>query len=219
MKNTRSSERDARPTLPTHRSTARLDERVLARARANAPRKRPAHFARWSGGLATAALLVVAVLVTVPGQEPSPVLDEKQQPPGSPPATPTAVAADAMMKMSTDERSSRESPRRIASPQQYSEAGADAEADADADADAGNRSKQADFVQFNRIVPADSPTPQASELLTPEALSLELQRYREMLHAGSEKRARAEYRKLQLDCPDCALPETLEEAITRYLGN
>ena len=52
--------------------------------------------------------------------------------------------------------------------------------------------------------------------LTEKRCVQQLERYRALLQTGEQDRARTEYRQLRLDCPDCELPETLEQALSLY---
>jgi hypothetical protein len=59
-----SKQQDTGSRLPSPRSPQHLDTKILARARASAPRKRDRGWPVWGGGLATAAVLVTAVYLT-----------------------------------------------------------------------------------------------------------------------------------------------------------
>ena len=52
--------------LPAPRSGAELDRKIIDYARAKAPSPRPRYAPRWYAGMATAAVVVAAVLITLP---------------------------------------------------------------------------------------------------------------------------------------------------------
>jgi hypothetical protein len=181
--------------LPSPRSPRELDQRILAHARARAPAKQLTHTASWVGGMATTAVLFVAIYLTnssdtelVPMTPP--VLTEQRSATGglATGGSATGAAAPAARK-----------------------ARATAEISADFDAlEAAPTAKEE--VQ---MAPAANARFQAMKRLDDTAPDLQasLQHLQQLLANGQQDRALLEYQELRNTCRDCGLPEALEEAL------
>ena len=90
--------------LPSPRSPLELDERILSAARERAPTPEPQRQPWWIGGVATAAVLLVAVMITVPEQSPSTIevrteaVPTAMKEPGAAATAPIAAQADMAME-------------------------------------------------------------------------------------------------------------------------
>lgn len=171
--------------LPSPRSPRELDQRILAHARARAPAERHPHTASWLGGMATTAVLVVAIYLTnstdtrlVPTAPP--VLTEQRETMGA--AAPVAGKARAKAEIIADFDALEAAPAAKQEPQMAPAAAA----------------------QFQAIKRVDD---------TALDLQVSLQHLQQLLANGQEDRALHEYQELRNACRDCGLPETLEQAL------
>lgn len=178
--------------LPTPRSPQELDERILAHARAKAPEKRSVHTAGWLGGMATTAVLVVAIYLTN--------ITETNQ--GLTPAAP------AVQK---EESESAEAAATMARPARAKlKAGAefDALGAAPAEQDELRKAPAAEMAQdnasFQAMKRADDTAPN---------LQGTLRHLQALLMRGEKERAHREYQELRNACSECGLPNALEEAL------
>lgn len=184
-----------RNTLPSPRSPQRLDDKILAHARENAPDRTGSWRPAWTGGLATAAILVVAVYLTqlTNVDQPAPL-------PNSIPVTEEAAApAAAAMKMQR------------AKPAQSADYAVERET-AEAAGQARESSLASDAADTAYSARAPQPEAKPKKTVTQD-LSAELTRLRELLASGELEQAQAEYEALRKSCPDCMLPLTLEQAL------
>lgn len=190
MSKHRQDTEDGHLPLPTPHSPRELDERILAHARANAPEKRPLHTVGWLGGMATTAVLVVAIYLTsttgtnqgLPQPAPAALKEERA-------AAPMASQPRARLKATAD----FDAPEPAAVEDKELQMAPMAEATFD---NAGARAMQR----------ADDPGPN---------LPGSLQHLQELLISGDDERAHREYEELRNACAECDLPDTLEEALER----
>ena len=190
MSKHRQDTEDGQLPLPTPHSPRELDERILARARAKAPQKQPMHTARWLGGMATTAMLVVAIYLTnttgtnqgLPQPAPAVLKEERA-------AAPMASQARARLKAS---------------------------ADFDAPEPAPVEDKELQMAPMAEAT-FDSAGVQAMKRADDTAPNLQgsLQHLQELLISGDDERAHREYEELRNACAECGLPDTLEEALER----
>jgi len=179
--------------LPSPRSPRELDQRILAHARANAPQKRPMVTAGWLGGIATTAVLVVAIYLTnttETNQELAPtVLKEvKEESAAAGAAAPIASSARAKLKTSADFDA-----REIAPAEQEELQMAPA---AEATLDSAS--------SFHAMKRADDAAPN---------LQGTLRHLQDLVLRGEQEQAQREYQELRNACSECGLPDTLEEAL------
>ena len=196
--------------LPTPRSGAGLDRKIIDYARAKAPSPRPRYAPRWYAGMATAAVVVAAVLVTLPPQVPAPATQEARQQP-APAEAPPGQAAMKTSRIHTLEMLANPAPAARSATGLADDADAPRAADSIQEAAAPRTARDRDSAGAfaGKVLPPGKPP-------GPGALAQQLERYRALLRSGAQDEARAEYRQLRLDCPDCELPETLEQALSLY---
>ncbi|RLQ22023.1 hypothetical protein DWB85_08770 [Seongchinamella sediminis] len=178
--------------LPSPRSPRELDERILARARAAAPQQHRRGPLAWAGGLATAAVLVVAVyllrLSDTATLTPAPASDpvQEEEAAGAPATAEIAPAANQ------------------ADPQQKLKmSAARPAADFAAQAPAAERAEAA------------AAAPAAGDETPGPDINAELLRLQALEAAGKREQALREYAELRRRCADCALPQTLEQALAQ----
>ena len=192
-----SKRQDNGSRLPSPRSPAHLDGKILAHARANAPVKASHWRPMWGGGLATAAVLVVAVYLTqvTELEQADPVID--------------AVPAAKQAKMQAPAPSSV--TREVASPREIDSYAEQFEADA---------AEEAPAMAAMADSPAGAARASPAELASDAAIDLDvaLEKLRQLVDQGELEQAREEYAKLRQSCPGCDLPETLEEALSGQAG-
>ncbi len=183
--------------LPKPRSPAELDRKILAYASAQAPRRRRVLQPWFTGGLATAALLVVAVLIIPteqPGRESSP-------------------AGLATERLEADARS--------ASPASEPAAGA---APTLPDRDYRARSESARMISADQAL--EKQRPQREELRAGaaapgattdrERVLQALPGLARLMEQGEAGRAQQAWDELLSRCPDCDLPRQLTEALAQF---
>ncbi len=184
--------------LPSPRSPAELDQRILAHARDNAPVKTRSSALGWTGGAATAAALVLAVFLTRTADI------DRAVPPRALEETPAATEA---LSEALRQR-----------------AGAEPAGGAAAPVESSARKALADFdavrEQTGTAPAAESPAALATGIVAKndESAALEslrdaLQRLRQLLDEGDTDSARQGYADLRKACGECGLPETLEQAL------
>ena len=178
--------------LPTPRSPRELDERILAHARAKAPEKRTMHTAGWLGGLATTAVLVVAIYLTNTS-------DTNQ---GLTPPAPAVLKEERATSAAA--ASSASQPR----------AKLKDRADADNMQAAPAEQEELQMVPAAEMAP-DSAGFQAMKRAADTAPNLQgtLEHLQQLLLRGEQARAYREYEELRNACSECGLPNTLEEAL------
>ena len=198
--------------LPSPRSPQDLDQRILAYARDNTPRSRPLLRPTWMAGAATACVLVVALLVGGPQQQ-APMESEARKSesvseaplPVTPAAAPTAQQAAGAQA---------EAAAPAASARAYKLAGdRDTRNDSElsqAAADAGLQDMPAAQEESADMI--SGPQPGAE----PQWLAARIHEIALQLENGDQQAAREAYHALRQQCPDCQLPETLEEALAAY---
>jgi hypothetical protein len=221
MSERRQSPGDGKLPLPSPRSPRQLDDKILAYARDNAPEKKSFIQPRWVAGLATAGVVVLALFITEPQQQtpgfsaPAPALEEKEENLPTRAARtdavkekPKALSALAKMSRSAGQAAPIDKYEMLADePLLEQEFAADAMT-AEADEDISNSA-----VQALELTAADIELKKISQ----EELRDKLQLYANMVEQGEEEQAHAAYQQLRQACPDCALPDTLSQAITQLL--
>lgn len=187
----RTRSRDELP-LPAPKSPDALDDKILSYARRMAPGRRSVA-PRWAAGLATVGVVLLAVFIAEP-QRPQPAapdgIPELQSAPAAPAAKKPMAAAPRAKKLVSAER--------------------DAEFAAETNAGAAT-------ARLEDAPGAVAPVPE--ERATQEALdelAEDLAHCAALLAAGEESRAREAYQRLRSGCPECDLPQTLEQALDLY---
>jgi len=195
-------------SMPAPRSPDALDKRILSYARENAPVKPASTRGRllrhpWASGLATACVVGVALFISEPDQQistlaPAPI---EALIPAAAQAVPTqgAIASPAARK-AINFRSESSSLYTVEE-KEHAEVAADTHYSAEAEP----LGAVSDTLDTGDLQASQEPL-----------LRQELQRCAELLGAGNVEEARSAYRKLRLDCPECELPETLEQALAAY---
>lgn len=177
--------------LPSPESPAALDEAILAHARAHAPEKSSSYSLGWAGGLATTAVLFVAVYLgnsvdtTRPSPAPAPVLLEQERAAAGAAAGATGTAAKA--ETSADFNNLDAMDRA----EEEVQAAPLAELAADAAAPRVQKSK-------------DDPRTRLHETL---------EHLKELVASGKQEQAQQKYLELRMACQQCGLPASLAEAL------
>ena len=173
--------------LPSPRPSPELDRRILSYARSRAPQRSHRAAPRWAAPLATAAVVAVAVLLALPPGPDREVASKAEQRS----AVPAAPAPAATV------RAEPQPSRRL-----HGEA-------------AGAMAPAADSaLSAAKATMADTPRDVAAQEATAaEPLAALLAPIAALLEAGDEAGAREAYAALRDRCPDCELPETLEQAL------
>jgi hypothetical protein len=208
--------REGKLPLPSPRSSSELDERILRAARERAPASRPQRQPWWIAGAATASVLVIAVTMSL--TEP-PSFDGSEES-----ATVTAVRASAPAQKMKRERSEmlEMSARREMSDHAAAQPAAAARMGVASD------SLAEEAVSEYALAPATlapeakiarksaQAAPEFNLSITPQGLSEKLQTLSELVRQGEREQAQLEYEALKKSCPDCDLPEELDQAIAKY---
>jgi hypothetical protein len=206
--------------LPSPRSPRQLDDRILAYARDNAPEKKSFGHPRWVAGLATASVVVLALFITEPQQQtpnfntPAPKLEEDLSPRAARTETlkekTTAPAARMKMSPGTGQAAPIDKYEMLADEPLFEQ---------EITADAITAGVKTDEDMSNRAIQPLKLSATATELtiLNSEELRDKLQLYADMVEKGEGEQARAAYQQLRQTCPDCALPDTLAQALTTLL--
>jgi hypothetical protein len=221
MSERRQSPGNGKLPLPSPRSPRQLDEKILAYARDNAPEKKSFLPPRWVAGLATAGVVVLALFITEPQQQtpgfsaPAPALEEKEENLPSRAARtdavkekPEAPSARAKMSRSAGQAAHIDKYEMLADEPLLEQEFAADTMTAEADEDITNSA-----VQPLELTAADIELKKISQ----EELRDKLQLYANMVEQGEGEQAHAAYQQLRQACPDCALPDTLSQAITQLL--
>lgn len=189
--------------LPSPRSPAHLDDKILSYAKEHAPARRVWLQPAWATGIAAVAITGVAVFITVP-QQPVPATLEVQKEVMAPAETTAPVAAEAkmenraMMKMSRREELADQAARRRPEPS----AGV-----------IGGAMEMEEMASFDSAMDREAPALAAAMPQTEDDVQTVLQQCREWVDGGEIEKAEALYRDLRERCSDCGLPETLGEAL------
>ena len=182
--------------LPSPRSPAELDKKILAYAQQRLPEKKHYRPPLWLSGLATASVVVVAVLIAMPNQAPSIMPGEE------PPAVSTSMAKT---KTSAADQNS------------FLERSA-ASADMKLMASPAARKKSYDAAAGAMYEEQEIAVTETTSSLDSDGIKEQLQPLAAMLKNGDSEKAMQDYREIIKLCPDCDLPPTLEEAIEKYLA-
>lgn len=189
--------RDKLP-LPSPRSPQELDQRIMAHARASAPTANRAGPLVWGGGLATAAILVVAVYLTN-----LTATNDPAAPAQAPAVKEALILHDEAVSPAPEEVRPRANS---GAEESYALDHADTDAVQAPIAAAKTRTAPA-TVMAARPIKAEADGPAMGP-----AISTRLARIRAVLQQGKEEQARLEYAELRDSC-DCGLPQSLEQAL------
>lgn len=218
------SEKDTGLPLPSPRSPAQLDDKILAYARDHAPSKRFPLQPAWVAGLATTGVVVLALFITLP-QQPAPTVVME-------PSGPVKMASPAMdADMQSEQAAAREKPaagvvrkdlpavqmsRSLKVEQEYREERVMAdEGFSQLPPGAVGAAAAPASASVQEVLNADSAVPGAPTAPEP-TMQQRLAPYAALLQQGQEARARAGYQALRESCTDCQLPATLEQALIDY---
>jgi hypothetical protein len=199
--------------LPSPRSSDELDERILRAAREQAPISRPQRQPWWLAGAATASVLVIAVTMTWTELAPFNASEENA----------AASAAKASIQVNKLKRESSEMAEMDASMEMSDQAAAKpAAARMGLSSDAMNEEMISEKALAPTVrAPEVRESAQAAAELqrptSPPTLIEQLQMLSELVRQGEEEKAQIDYEALKKACPDCDLPEKLDQAIAKYL--
>ena len=199
--------------LPSPRSPAQLDEKVLAYARAHAPSKRFPLQPAWVAGLATTGVIVLALFITLPQQ---PVPSVALEPSGPVMMASPAADADAESKRAAAKAAAKEKP--AARTAQKDMPAAQMSRSLAVEQEMREEQVMADeaFTQPAPKALGAAATPGATAPAAEPTIQQQLQPYATLLQQGQEAKARAGYQALRASCTDCQLPATLEQALADY---
>jgi len=189
--------------LPSPRSPGELDDKILSYSRSMAPTQQPWLQRHWAAGLATAGVLVLALFITVP----------KQPVPGVGPLPDRALEETSFSSAAKRSKAAPAAVRELRMLQERDEA-AVAE-DAAEPLPAKSPILQAEMMASDTM-PAARAKQAAAGLALPAEREGILHRCIELMQAGDTEQARALYGELRTQCPECALPDTLEQAISQF---
>jgi alpha/beta superfamily hydrolase len=178
--------------LPSPRSPSGLDEKILAYAKQQLPEKKPYRPALWLSGLATASVVAIAVIIAIPEQSRTivPVVKPARLSAQSEKVEQPPAPRGAAMKESADmEMMVQRSARKQSTPQAAAALYAEQE-----------------------VAAADT-----VPILDTITIQQQLQEMSTLVKSGDSKQASLDYRELKKLCPHCDLPDTLKEAIEKYL--
>lgn len=210
--------REGQLPLPSPRSPRKLDEKILAHARANAPQKRASLSKGWTGGMATAAVLVVTVYLTAvtetnsPPERPAPAMLEEQ---GITAGASAPAAKQARAKRKLEIGAAYDSLK--AAPREDAADLHDADSLEGAYSVKGANSFEKEELQMESAAAMASiraPEPKASAAKSATRnLQGTLAHLLELVDQGKTEQARREYEELLNACGECSLPDTLEQAM------
>ena len=218
MNERKQSSGDGKLPLPSPRSPGELDDKILTYARHQAPAKISSFRPRWAAGLATASVVAMALFIAdpqlqAPGFRDAPAtLEERTAPDKIPNGTAAHKPAAERMKMSR----SAMAPAVVDKFELLSD---EAQTEQEVASDAMLLPAPAGAGMSNNAphpLTANTAGTQPKDIDT-EDLVLQLRRCADLLLQGEEQQARAAYQQLRQGCPDCALPDTLEQAINAML--
>jgi len=189
--------------LPSPRSPRELDNRILNHARESAPPKQGANPLTWASGVATAAVLVVAVylvnLTDTGTVAQSPVADAVQEDESA-----GAAASAELAEISTARIQAEPRPKLKMS------------AEAPSDTDLAAR----DVAEEIETAAAAAPPATGARAHSPgPGVNKALLRLQELVAADKLEQAEQEYAELRRSCADCDLPENLDKALAMLPGN
>jgi hypothetical protein len=220
MSERRQSPGNGKLPLPSPRSPRQLDDKILAYARHNAPEKKSFIQPRWVAGLATASVVILALFITEP-QQPTPTFRELT------PSLEENLPADAASAEKAKNKPAAPAARlkmsrsagQAAPIDKYELLADEPMADQETATDAMANTVEADQdMAYSAIQPLEqAATDRELQIFTNEELRDKLQLYASMVEKGDGEQARAAYQQLRQACPDCALPDTLSQAITKLL--
>lgn len=180
--------------LPSPRSPKALDEKILAHARAHTPPKRSSIHMGWTGGLATAAVLVMAVYLTTTTETiKEPVL-----------SSPQAVKEERAATAAATTVSSEAAAKRKAT----------AQADFDSADELVSEQEELQMAPVAEMA-AGAATLRSSKTLDWAAPNIQetLDQLQALLEGGELESASQGYAELRSACGECGLPDTLEQAL------
>ncbi len=182
--------------LPSPRSPAELDGRIINAARERAPRPRSQRHPWWMAGAATACVLVVAVLLVKP-QQPAPQFESKLS------SAPEASKNRALKHARDD--SSAGSIQKLEL-RRYPEKDSQTGMEMGLSMQSPSPAAEAAALEPNKAsaVPTDSELYQRLEMLA------------DLIKEGKEEIAIEAYEKLKREYTDDSLPKTLDEALIEH---
>lgn len=201
--------------LPSPPSPLELDDKILAYARDNAPHKNRWLGHGWTAGLATAGIVVVSLLIidTQAPQpavfmDPAPVQKKTQVQRATLEPAEQHSSAEAVMTLSRLSPQPATVASQTAAVQEKLE---EAELADDAVAAPERNDAEVNYDSRRQLSAAKAKT---SGSIGKGTVQARLLHCADLLQQGEEQQARALYQQLRRACADCALPETLEQAIT-----
>ncbi|MFK8048974.1 MAG: hypothetical protein AB8B81_11130 [Halioglobus sp.] len=230
--------------LPSPRSPATLDERILSQARRALPRDKPYRQPWWLAGSATAAVIVVAVTLSArdPGSFSDSAYDtaydtayedfaaesmrvESSDEPEAAAAAPLAAEINEDVKKlgieSKEARSrlseSRNQAQAMPARQRLEVHSPVAKPEFEARSASLPKSRFAAKAKPSAFVDTGKSHGQLPEEILKSLRVLALQDHSSESSAD-ERNSIRDYEELKNRCPECALPETLEQAIAEYLS-
>ncbi|MEH6582975.1 MAG: hypothetical protein V7754_13630 [Halioglobus sp.] len=193
--------------LPEPRSPQELDERILSAARQRAPKRRSQQQPWWLAGAATVSVLLVAVLLTNnTTQVATPKAKFKPVPSA---AMAPEAARESMMQAEMDSASDFSSNQAAGAISRSSTVHSEAMSE---EQPPGLKAMSKAQRSAGYSLAADEGMDPTSEL----TLTADIQRLSALLQQGQTESARSQYEQLRKNCPRCALPDSLEEAIALY---
>ncbi len=174
--------------LPSPRSPAELDERIINAARERAPRPRPRRQPWWMAGAATACVLVVAVMLVRP-QQPAPQSESDVS------SAPMASKMRAAKNVNDDSNTVTIQKLEL---RHYSE----------------EESQSIMEVELSDQSPSHAAG--AAKERSNAELSKRLSVLADLIKDGNEDTAIAAYEQLKQEFTDSNLPETLKEALAEH---
>jgi hypothetical protein len=208
--------------LPSPRSPAELDERIINAARERAPYPRSQRQPWWMAGAATTCLLIVAVLLVQPEQPP--VTHSESMLSSAPKASKTRAlkntSDDSIQKLELrqysekDSKAAMETGVSVQSPSQATEAAVERSYDFMAEEMDGSTSPNRNIAIWDDAATLEpnnaSAVPKGSELYQ------RIEVLADLIKNGNEDIAIEAYEKLKQEYSDGRLPKTLDEALKEY---
>lgn len=199
--------------LPAPASPRELDQRILGYARERASQRAWHWQSGWTAGLATASVVAVAVLISMPQEPPtssSPALEPRLESPARS-AQPVAESAAAERGSAAAESPpAPQSSAKMALQRRAPAAAAGASLPADG-ADLASAATSLDTMEEES--PAAEPHGDVAMKESIAGPAARLEEIAAQFRDGDEQAAREAYHLLRRECPSCDLPETLEQAL------
>ncbi len=204
--------------LPSPRSPAHLDERIIAQARAALPPAKPVYQPWWLAGSATAAVVVLAVTLSVtnypaftpsvyeqPSTESSEILISPEYGTEAEPTSIKSHAAQAIMQSAP-----KHEKKMLAKLKAFP---ATARLSLEEVETFALNSAPAESAMDDKILEGERVVKRL-----PEKVLKSLQALAEFDTSSDPKYVSQQYEKLKISCSECDLPQTLDEAIAEHLA-